>query len=202
MNKQILPFKILGIDHIAIAVQDMDAAKKMYTLMGATVFHETKDASPNGPSSMKLCGIKLGEGVSFALIQGIDRKEVSQVTSHVRRHGHHSFQHVAIAVDNLHAFVAWATQNGFQFLGPIQDRADIFGEVKQIFGRKFDSTLSSDEAPFFEFVERPGKSADDFASATSFSDEFAKEFYDQIERAEKECENTIFFTTEVTELST
>lgn len=194
MNKVVvLPFKVLGVDHIAVAVKDIEATKKMYALMGGTVFHETRDASPKGASSMKLCGMKLG-GVSLALIEGIDRTEVSQVSAHVKKHGDHSFQHVAIAVDNLHAFVAWAVQNGFHFLGPVQDRADIFGEVKQVFARKFDQSLVSDEAPFYEFVERPGRSAEDFAAADSFSDAFAKEFYDQIEHATGACEDTIFFT--------
>lgn len=193
MNKVVLPFKVLGVDHIAVAVRNIEATKKMYSLMGGEVFHETLDASPKGASSMKLCGMKIG-GISLALIEGIDRTEVSQVSAHVKKHGDHSFQHVAIAVDNLYAFVAWAVQNGFHFLGPIQDRADIFGEVKQIFARKFDQSLLSDEAPFYEFVERPGRSLEDFAAADSFSDAFAKEFYDQIEHATDACEDTIFFS--------
>lgn len=192
MSKEKLPFSILGVDHIAVAVKDIEAAKRMYLLMGGEIFHETKDAHPNGSSSMKLCGMKIG-GVSLALVEGIDRGEVSQVSAHVKKHGNHSFQHVAIAVDNLRSFVGWAIRNGFQFLGPIQDRSDIFGEVKQVFARKFDAGIASDEAPFYEFVERPGRTQKDFASAESFSDEFAKEFYLQIEQGRISPEEIVFF---------
>lgn len=193
-NKEILPFKILGVDHIAIAVRDIAKWKNTYLFWGAKIFYETNDASPKGRSSMKLCGVKVGE-FSIALIEGIDRDDVSQVSAFVNKHGDHSIQHVAIAVDNIYAFVEWANANHFNFLGSVQDRPDAFGDVKQVFARKFDKNLPPDEAPFYEFVERPNQEGR-FVSADSFSDDFAKEFFQQVERAQKECENTIFFEIE------
>lgn len=195
MNKEeALPFKILGLDHVAIAVKDIVKWKAVYFFMGARVFYETNDASPQGASSMKLCGVKLGE-YSIALLEGINREEVSQVSAFVNKHGDHSFQHIAVAVDDISAFVGWANEKGFQFLGPIQESKDAFGEVKQVFARKFDGSLSPDEAPFYEFVERPNQEGK-FVSADSFKDEFAKEFFLEIERAQRGCENTIFFEIE------
>lgn len=194
MNNEVLPFKILGLDHCAVAVGDIARWKSTYLLMGARVFYETNDANPGGRSSMKLCGVKVGE-YSIALLEGIDREEISQVSAFVSKHGDHSFQHIAVAVDNIYAFVEWATKNNFHFLGPVQDRKDAFGDVKQIFARKFDKDLLSDEAPFYEFVERPNGEGK-FSSADSFSDEFAREFFLQIERAQKGCENAVFFAIE------
>lgn len=191
MNEKVLPFRVLGLDHVAVAVRDITKWKNTYLSMGARVFYETDDASPNGASSMKLCGVKIGE-YSIALIQGIDRKEISQVSAYVAKHGDHSFQHVAVAVDNIYTFVEWAMTNHFHFLGPIQDRKDAFGDVKQVFARKFDKDLPPDEAPFYEFVERPNEEGR-FISADSFSDDFAKEFFLQIAGAQKKCENKIFF---------
>lgn len=199
MNKEeVLPFKILGLDHVAVAVKDISKWKSMYLLMGARVFYETDDASPKGTSSMKLCGVKIGE-YSIALIEGIDREEVSQVSAYVAKHGDHSFQHIAIAVDNVDVFVEWSTKNNFCFLGPIQDSKDAFGRVKQVFARKFDKSISPDEAPFYEFVERPNQEGR-FVSADSFRDEFAQEFFLEIERAQKGHEDEIFFETEKTVL--
>lgn len=197
--KEILPFKILGLDHVAVAVKDITKWKSMYLFLGACVFYETNDASPQGKSSMKLCGVKLGE-FSIALIEGIDREDISQVSAYVAKHGDHSFQHIAVAVDNIRAFVDWATANNFNFLGPVQDRPDAFGPVKQVFARKFDKDLPPDESPFYEFVERPNQEGR-FISADSFSDDFAKEFFLQIEGAQKKCENAIFYNIEQTLLS-
>jgi hypothetical protein len=194
MKEEVLPFKILGLDHVAVAVKDIFKWKVMYLSMGARVFYETSDASPQGASSMKLCGVKLGE-YSIALIEGINREEISQVSAYVEKHGDHSFQHIAVAVDNIYAFVEWASENHFHFLGPVQDRKDAFGDVKQVFARKFDKDLPPDEAPFYEFVERPNQ-AGKFISADSFSDDFAKEFFLQIEGAQKKCEDTIFYNIE------
>jgi hypothetical protein len=199
-NEEVLPFKILGVDHVAIAVKDIAKWKNTYLFLGAKVFYETNDASPKGRSSMKLCGVKLGE-FSIALIEGIDREDISQVSAFVNKHGDHSVQHIAIAVDNIYTFVEWATANNFNFLGPVQDRKDAFGDVKQVFARKFDKDLPPDEAPFYEFVERPNQEGR-FISADSFSDEFAREFFLQIEGAQKNCEDAIFYNTEQALLNT
>ena len=177
-------WQILGIDHIAIPVENYEGWKRVYLdLFGGELFHETLDASPTGASSMKLCGIKIG-GLSIALISGIDRKEKSQVSKFVEKHGDHGFQHVAVRVDNLEAFVRWGRENGLQFLGQILQRKDNFGQIKQIFAKKFDPNLNVDEAPFYEFVERPkeGEIFEDIA-ADSFSDEFAQELYREVEDA-------------------
>jgi len=185
-----LPFRVLGIDHIAVAVNNIAHWKAFYLMMGAVVFYEMSDANPYGTSSMKLCGLKIGD-FSLALIEGIDRIEISQVSTFVKKHGDHSFQHVAIAVDNIHAWVEWGQAHGINFLGSVLERKDAFGDVKQLFACKFDPKSLPSESPFYEFVERPNQDGK-FASADSFSDDFAQQLFQQVEDAQKRHENLIF----------
>lgn len=186
-------WEILGIDHIAILVKNIERWKQFYVrLLGGEIFYETEDANPQGLSSMKLCGIKINDGrFSLALVEGIDREEKSQVTRFIERHGDHAVQHVAIGVRNVKAFINDMRKEGVNFLGELLERKDAFGPVKQIFSKKFDLDLDSDEAPFFEFVERPQKGKT-FASADSFSDDFAMELYQSIEDAHREGDGETF----------
>lgn len=190
MDTNTLPFRVLGIDHIAVAVKNVAYWKVFYLMMGGEVFYETSDANPSGVSSMKLCGMKIG-GLSLALIEGIDRTEISQVSAFTKKHGDHSFQHVAIAVDNIYGWVEWAKVHGIHFIGSVLNRKDAFGDVKQIFARKFDLDILPYESPFYEFVERPNQEGR-FASADSFSDDFAQKLFQQIEETQRESENLIF----------
>lgn len=179
------PFKILGIDHFAIAVKDIETWKRFYlNIPGAELFSETPDVNRKGRSSMHLCGIRIG-GMSIALVQGIDREEKSQVTEFVKKHGDHSFQHIAIAVDDLRALVAWGKERGWRFNGSIKQRRDNFGAIRQIFAKKFDPDLCAVEASFYEFVERP-QEGETFKAADSFSDDFAQDLYEDVEEAGEE----------------
>lgn len=182
MAKTKLADFIVGTDHFAIPVRDIEFWKNEYVNnMGGVLFHETPDAYPRGASSMHLCGVLLG-GVSIALIAGIDRTEKSQVTKFVERFGDHSFQHIAIRVNEIEKFVELAQKSGYRFLSGIHEREDQFGPVKQVFACKFDPTLPADEAPFYEFVERP-QEGETFKSGDSFSDDFARELYKDVEHA-------------------
>ncbi len=187
-------WKVLGVDHVAIAVKDIEAWKRVYIdLLGGENFFETNDAVPGGPSSMRLCGVKLG-GYSIALLEGIDRDQTSQVSAFQKAHGDHSFQHLAVRVDNLDNFAQWARGQNFQFLGSVQERADAFGPIKQVFARPFDPSLAPDQGNFYEFVERPigNKFAAGEVGGDSFSSDFAKEFFTQIERAQNKGEALSF----------
>jgi catechol 2,3-dioxygenase-like lactoylglutathione lyase family enzyme len=187
-------WKVLGVDHVAIAVKDIEAWKRVYIdLLGGENFFETEDAAPNGPSSMHLCGVKLG-GYSVALIEGIDRKEQSQVSAFQKTHGDHSFQHLAVRVDNLDNFTRWAQARNFQFLGPVLERSDAFGPIKQVFARPFDPNLDPDQGNFYEFVERPigNKFSASDVAGDSFSNDFAKELFGQIESAQRKGEALSF----------
>ena len=190
-------WEILGIDHVAIAVRNIDVWEAFYVQgCGGKRFYKIEDANPDGPSSMRLCGIKVG-GLSLALIQGIDREEVSQVTKYVAQHGDHSYQHIAVAVRNIEAYMRDLCGKGVSLLGELKQREDPTwgGEVKQIFALPFDPELDPDEAPFFEFVERPQKGAS-FTSGDSFSDDFAKALFQDVEAAAKSGKRKSFISAE------
>ena len=186
MKKQ--KWKILGVDHVTIAVKDIDFWRRIYTeYLGGKVVcgGNVPDTYPEGPSSMSLCGLR-SRNFRVALVSGIDRKEKSQVTKFIERHGDHSFQHVAVMVSDLVAFVEDARKHGFKFLGPILERKDLFGHVRQVFAKRFDA-LSTDpaEGMFYEFVERPKGKTFSGKIPKEFSEKFAKKLYRQIERARK-----------------
>lgn len=190
-------WEILGVDHVAIAVKNIDLWEAFYVHgCGGTRFYKIEDANPEGSSSMRLCGIKVG-GLSIALIEGIDRREMSQVTKYVAQHGDHSYQHIAVAVRNVEAFMRDMCSQGVSLLGELKQREDPTwgGEVKQIFALPFDSNLDPDGAPFFEFVERPqqGKT---FTSGDSFSDNFAKALFQDVEAAAKSGKRKSFISAE------
>ncbi|MBI4121230.1 MAG: hypothetical protein HY457_03175 [Parcubacteria group bacterium] len=197
-------WEILGVDHVAIAVtpETFDGWRGVWSrLFGGSIFYDIADANPGGVSSMRLCGIKVGN-LSIALISGIDRKEKSQVTKYVERHGDHSIQHIAVAVKNIEAFLEETRGKGIGFLGELLLREDAWGgEIKQIFGLPFDGKLHSDEAPFFEFVERP-KDSGSFSSGESFSDDFAKRLYEEVEEAARQEHTGVFIAREILEKPT
>lgn len=183
-------WRILGVDHVTVAVKDMDFWKEIYTgILGARVTPKgyVADVDPEGPSSMKLCGLKW-DGVRLALVQGIDRTQKSQVTAFTGLHGDHSFQHAALLVDNLVAFVEDMERRGFKFLGPIQEREDEDGNpIRQVFAKGFDKThRDAGERMFYEFVERPEGGRFQEELKQDFSGRVAKGFYRQMEEARKE----------------
>lgn len=177
-------WKILGVDHVAFAArsQNFDMWKNfLVCVFLGTEFYDISDANPDGNSSMRLCGIKIGN-LSIALIAGIDREKKSQVTKFVERHGE-GFQHIAIAVRNIELFLKEMREKGVGFLEEVKIRDDSWGgQIKQIFGLPLDATIPLDEASFFEFVERPQKGKT-FSSGESFSDDFAKKLYEEVEKA-------------------
>lgn len=185
-------WKILGVDHITIAVDDVSTWKKFYESLGGKVMHETPDADPKGKSSMKLLGIRWGK-TQLALVEGISRRDFSQVSKFVERHGDHSFQHIALAVNNLSAFLRDAKKLGFNFLGPILKRSDTFGPVRQVFAKRFDAKKTdAAEGIFYEFVERPYVKIKQHSKARIFSSEFAKKLYRQVEKARNVSDNESF----------
>lgn len=189
-------WSIIGVDHVTVAVKDMDFWKKIYTeILGAEITPkgEVIDVDPTGPSSMKLYGLKWGK-VRIALVQGIDRQQKSQVTAFTDTHGDHSFQHVALLVDNLVAFVDDMKEEEFRFLGQIQEREDEDGRpIRQVFAKGFDKDFNdAGERMFYEFVERPEDGIFKEVLRQDFSGKVAQGFYRQMEAARKADDQETF----------
>ena len=170
----------LGGDHITYAVRDIESWKAVYIdCFGFREIHHTRDASPEGTSSMELYGLESGHS-RIALVSPINREEISHVQYFISKHGDHSIQHVAYGIRNLEAFITEMKAKGFNFLGDIKYRSDAFGQVKQIFAKRFDANLTPADGAFYEFVERPVQTEAD--GADFFSHTTAKDLYEDVER--------------------
>lgn len=170
----------LGEDHITYVVRDIEAWRVVYVdYFGFHEIHHTADASPDGTSSMELYGLESGHS-RIALVSPINRASLSHVEHFLRKHGDHSVQHVAYGIQNLEAFVSEMKAKGFHFLGNIKYRIDSFGQIKQIFAKRFDPSLTAAEGPFYEFVERPAQTEIGFGDF--FSNVVAGELYGDVEK--------------------
>ncbi len=170
----------LGQDHITYAVWNIESWRTLYVdYFGFHEIHHTPDASPDGTSSMELYGLESGHS-RIALVSPINRVSISHLYYFLCKHGDHSVQHVAYAIENLEAFVREMKVKGFNFLGNIKYRIDSFGQVKQIFAKRFDPSLTAAEGPFYEFVERPTQTEIGFEDF--FSSVTAGELYGDVER--------------------
>ena len=190
--------QIIGFDHVAIAVYDIELWTRRYIRRGAQVIYDNPDANPAGKSSMHIRGIMWG-GLRMALISPINREEESQVAGTLRRHGDHSFQHIAVLVQNAEGFKVEMEELGTNFLGEIGESPDAFGPIKQIFGMPFDKRLPPDEGMWWEFTERPDAQQDAKEmreEPQDFHDEAAEKLFRNVEYAIKSGERIVFIEAE------
>ena len=147
---------------------------------GGTLINRIDDVRPDDPdSSMKIWCIDFGD-FGVALVEGIDRREKSQVTKFVEHHGDHSCQHVAYDCYDLEGFRRHVERLGGHPRGDVLVRNDGFGRLKQMFAKGY-AEGNPAEASFPEYVERPhagGKEAH-----ITFSEQAGRGFYEQIEDA-------------------
>lgn len=174
------------VDHITYAVERGTIerwADFHLALGGGELVSQSDDVDPDSPSSsMKLYCIRYCD-FGVALVEGIDRADESQVTTFVRRHGDHSTQHVAYAVDDLDGFIEHLDALGVRLRGEVVVGEDAFGPIRQVFTKGFtkgDPAASS----FLEFVERPQAGSDkQRPRPVTFSKRAGRTFYTQIEDA-------------------
>jgi methylmalonyl-CoA/ethylmalonyl-CoA epimerase len=108
--KDLVRSHALGIDHIAIAVPDLDASVAFYTgLLGCELVDERETRGES--TGMRSAVVVLG-GVTIVLVQGSERE--SQVTRFVTHFGP-GVQHVAIAVRELAPVVDLLREHGIEF---------------------------------------------------------------------------------------
>lgn len=173
------------IDHVTYVVH-RDTIRKWAWLyiekLGGKLTLRVDDTNPREKSSMMLWCIDFGE-FGIALVAGIDRQEKSHVTAYAERHGDHSVQHVAFQVPDLVAFQKeMVEQAGLRLLGPILQRNDGFGWVRQVFAKGYDDSANPAEVGFPEFVERPLKKGEAFPEV-SFSADAGTGLYQQAQDA-------------------
>lgn len=173
------------VDHVTYACAPGTIEKWAWfhiEVEGGLLITRIDDVRPDDPdSSMKLWCIDHGE-FGIALIEGIDRRKKSQVTTFVELHGDHACQHVAFDCHDLEAFQRHLTAMGGRPRGATLERNDGFGLLKQMFAKGYAGGDAA-AASFPEYVQRPaaGRGTDDVS--ITFSNEAGRGFYDQIEDA-------------------
>ena len=163
------------VDHVTYAVTpetiEQVAAFWVKELDGTLVL-KNDDVRPDDPAdSMMLWGIVLNRGIpeeelGIALVAGIDRSQVSQVTRFVKKKGPNVVQHVAYDVGEMASFRKYFEgEFGANLLSETLVVPDGFGgHVRQVFGRGYESGNAA-EVGFPEFVERFSGSGKEFTNA-------------------------------------
>ncbi len=103
-----------GIDHIAIAVKDLEAAVELYTTFFG--FSVTERRTTEGQVSGMISACLERGGVKFVLVQGTNDK--SNVCQFIKNYGP-GIQHVAIETNNIHQIYDELKQKGVKFLTEI-----------------------------------------------------------------------------------
>lgn len=108
----------MGIDHLAIAVKDVDGWARFYQFSGFDIVytpHGQEEGLIEGKeSAMRTFALRRG-GWTVALVEGIDRERTSQVTTYTETHGDHSAHHAALLFKDLERAVESLLGKGVQF---------------------------------------------------------------------------------------
>ena len=183
------------VDHIAYACAEGTIEKWTWfhtEVEGGTLINRIDDVRPDDPeSSMKIWCIDFGD-FGVALIEGIDRSQLSQVSRFVNKHGDHTVQHVAYDTHDLEKFQTHMKTMGGSPRGETLVRHDGFGILKQMFARGY-AEGDAAEASFPEYVQRPEITDSGEEVAITFAGETGKGFYDQIEAAMAADDEAPFF---------
>lgn len=148
------------IDHIAIAVRDIEAAVKLYEQVFGFELQIRREVHGNFSGMLSA---ELNAGLfTIVLVQGTSPE--SQVSRYIERYGP-GVQHVAIAVENLEAVAHTLKDTGAQFATEI-----IRGDgLLQLFTKREDNT-----GMMFEFIER--------RDVSGFQPQNIQKLFDQLER--------------------
>ena len=182
------------VDHVTyVATRDTmeELAAFWVDGMGGMLVLKNDDVRPDDPSdSMMLWGIVLNRGVpeeelGIALVAGIDREQVSQVTRFVGKKGPNIVQHVAYDVGDMASFrKCFEGEFGAHLLSETLVVPDGFGGyVRQVFGRGYEAGNAA-EVGFPEFVERLKGSGKGFTNAAG------EGLYEKVKRISEEGDNT------------
>jgi methylmalonyl-CoA epimerase len=152
--------RAIRIDHVAIAVRDLDAAIKFYTERYG--FRQTDRRTIHGTDSSMDSAVMQAGDVTFVLVMGLDSK--SNVSRYIDHYGP-GVQHVAVQVHGLKEVVDNLTTCKADLLTDIIRAPGL----QQVFTRR-----DKNSGMQFEFIER-GKS-------NEFDENNVKQLYDAMDR--------------------
>ncbi len=114
--------KIKRIDHLSIAVKDVDAARAQYEhLLNAK--HIRTYTLKEKVGTIKVAYMQLGENV-LSLIQSVE--EDGFVNKHIEKHGE-GMHHLGLEVDDLEEFVRETEEKGYKI--PLRDEFSNRSEI-------------------------------------------------------------------------
>lgn len=148
------------IDHIAIAVPDLEESIDFYTNQLGFTLRERRETA--GKKTGMVSAVLVAGPLTFVLVQGTSPE--SQVSRYVEHYGP-GVQHVAIGLDNLPGVAERMKEAGVEF-----DTSVIRGKgLLQIFSHRDPAS-----GMMFEFIEHTEETGD-------FSDESVQELFRQLE---------------------
>jgi methylmalonyl-CoA epimerase len=151
------------VDHVAIAVRNLDAALELYRdAFGFEVLNQRE--IKGAYSGMKSAELDAG-GFSIVLIEGTDPQ--SQVSRYVQEYGP-GVQHIAIEVEDVPTLASQLRETGIQFATNIIRGAGLV----QIFTRR-----DSNSGMMFEFINRINQTE-------GFEPGNIQQLFDQLEASE------------------
>ncbi len=116
-----------GIDHLAIAVEDLDAAIEWYA--NGLGFSVAERRETQGDATGMISAVLRAGGVSLVLVQGTSSE--SQISRFVAQHGP-GVQHVALRVEGIDELVSDLRSSGVEFETEIVGREGL----RQIFVKR------------------------------------------------------------------
>lgn len=152
-----------SIDHVAIAVRDLEEAIAWYRdVLG---FELVERRETKGKVTAMVSAVMKAGDVTFVLLQGTSQE--SQVSRYVETYGP-GIQHLAVEVDDLDQVVEKLEASGIEF-----DTSIIRGNgLKQIFTRREEVS-----GMMFEIIERVGE--------TGFSDQSVQQLFEELEENDR-----------------
>jgi len=148
-----------GLDHVAIAVRDLEESITFYTdVLG---FELTERRKTEGKQTAMISAVLKGGPITVVLLQGTTPE--SQVSKFVEHFGP-GVQHLAIGVENLREVADDLKQRGLAFDTSVIESPGLL----QIFSHREDGS-----GQMFEFIERKGG---------DFSDQSVQQLFEQLEK--------------------
>lgn len=156
----ILADKATGIDHIAIAVKDLEESIQFYSEILGMELVERRETK--GKKSAMISAVMKAGPLTFVLLQGTSPE--SQVTKYVEHYGP-GVQHIAVGLQGLPEVVDQLENSGLEFdTGLIRNN----GLVQRFSHREPNSGM------MFEFIEHVEQDGD-------FSDESVQQLFEELE---------------------
>lgn len=198
-----------GVDHIAIAVDYLERWMDYYKFWGFEVVY-TPQGKEEGliegkKSAMKTYALRRG-GWTVALVEGVDKKRISQITTYLKIYGDHSVHHAALLFTDLQQKVKSYLQSGVQFrLSRVPSSPtdsittqhvlhcgeDYGGSLLQCFTKPF-ARKQGKGGFFFELIERLGEESK--AGKQAFHGPTVLGLFESIEREDTARDRGLIFS--------